>query len=234
MRLIACLLGLALTAALPAAALAQLPRPSQAIRPSGDFDNKRDAATRQSHRFRASGNPPQISEAKAMAAELGVACRVIDAGPIAKHDIKGPNGKVRVISYEIACRDDFGWIITKQSDGVTEAFNCLALETSAKAAGKSWSPEAMCLLPDNGSTRPGLSALAAKAAPTCQLQDGAYLGQGGQPAIIRYELSCKGADGYIVDAPAPGSTASLSAITCKDAKAAGAACGAATGNKRGG
>jgi hypothetical protein len=236
MRAFAYLLSLTLVAASPAAVLAQSTtiRPSQTVRTPLDFDQNRDAATRGSHRYRPSGNPPQISEAKALAAELGVACKVIDAAPIAKHDIKGPNGKVRIISYEIACRDDFGWIISKQSDGVTEAFNCLALDTSARAAGKSWSPEAMCLLPDNGSNRPGLSALAAKATPTCQLGDGAYLGQGGQPAIIRYELSCKGADGYIVDAPAPGSKAAFSAMSCKDAKAAGAACGAAVGNKRGG
>ena len=233
MRAVACLASLTLAVALPSIVLAQLPRPSQVVRPPTDFDSNRDAATRGSLRKRASGNPPQISEAKALAAELGVACRLIDAAPIAKRDIKGPNGKVHITSYEIACRDDFGWIITKQSDGLTETFNCLALQTSAKAAGKAWSPDAACLLPDNGSTRPGLAALAAKASPTCALADGAYLGQGGQPAIIRYELSCKGADGYIVDAPAPGSKASFSAMTCKDAKLAGVPCGAATGNKRG-
>lgn len=234
MRAVACLASLTLVSvAAPVEAFAQtsIPRPSQVVRGPTDFDHNRDASVRKSSRYRPSGNPPQVSEAKALAAELGVPCRVIDAAPIAKRDIKGPGGKVRITSYEIACRDDFGWIISKQSDGMTEAFNCLALETSAKAAGrKTWSPEAACLLPDNGSTRPGLSALAVKASPTCALQDGAYLGQGGQPAIIRYELSCKGADGYIVDAPAPGSAATFSAMSCADAKAAGIACGAATGN----
>lgn len=223
--------GWALVAALivaPVAAQAQsaTPRPSQVVAQPKGTTSDREARTRQSSRYRPSANPPQLSEAKALAKTLGVACQVTDASPIAKRSIKGADGQpVRIVSYEIACKDDFGWIISQQSDGVAETFNCMALETSAKAAGrKVWSPEAVCLLPDNGAIMPGLKKLATQAAPACVVEDGAYLGQGGEPPILRYELRCAGGTGFIVDTPTPGSTAKASAMSCVEAAAAGAPC----------
>jgi len=220
------LVAVLIAAPVVAQAQSSLPRPSQVLTQPKTTTSDREARTRQSSRYRPSANPPQLSEAKAMAKALGVACQVTDASPIAKRSIKGADGQpVRIVSYEIACKDDFGWIISQQSDGVAETFNCMALETSAKAAGrKAWSPEAVCLLPDNGASMPGLKNLAAKAAPACLVEDGAYLGQGGEPPILRYELRCADGAGFIVDTPTPGSTAKASAMTCVEAAAAGAPC----------
>jgi hypothetical protein len=66
--------------------------------------------------------------------------------------------------------------------------------------------------------------MAAKVAPACAVANGTFLGGGGDPPIRRYEIACKGGAGYIVDAPAPGSAATQSSLTCDEAKAAGVAC----------
>lgn len=219
-------LALAIVAAPLCAQAQSVVRPSQTLVQPKSTTFDRESRTRQSARFRPSANPPQLTEAKALARTLGVPCQVADASPIAKRAVKGADGKqVRIVSYEIACKDDFGWIISQQSDGLSETFNCLALEASANAAGrKVWSQEAVCLLAANADPAPGLRSLAARTAPGCDVADGAFLGQGGVPPILRFELRCKGAESYIVDTPAPGSTAQATAMTCAEAAAAGLPC----------
>jgi hypothetical protein len=174
---------------------------------------------------RTSGNPLQVKAAVALASELKAPCEVTDATELKNGHGKAADGStVTIQTYEVVCKDALGWIISKSSNGTTQLTDCLALETGALAAGKAWPKGYLCGLPDNGTPFLGLRPLAAKAAPGCVLTDGAYKGSGGQPPILRYEIACKDGKGYVVDTPAPGSTATVQAITCDEAKAAGAAC----------
>ncbi len=166
---------------------------------------------------RASGNPMQVHAAAKLAAALQAPCEVIDAAPLSDRPTKNPD-------YEIVCKDALGWIISHAADGKPLLNDCVALDAGAMAAGKAWPRGLLCSLPGNAMPVAGLKPIAAKVAPGCQLKNGTFLGGGGNPPILRYEIACKDGKGYIVDAPAPGSAASLSSLTCDEAKAAGAAC----------
>jgi hypothetical protein len=166
---------------------------------------------------RESGNPMQVRAAAKMAADLHAPCEVVDAAPLSPRPTKTPE-------FEIVCKDALGWIISNAPDGKPQLNDCLALDAAALAAGKAWPLGMVCSLQGNAVPIAGLKPIAAKVAPTCALSNGTFLGGGGEPAILRYEIRCKDGAGYIIDSPAPGSTASLSSLTCDEAKAAGAAC----------
>ena len=166
---------------------------------------------------RESGNPMVVRAAAKVAAELHAPCEVIDAAPLSTRPSSRPE-------YEIVCKDALGWIISQGPDGKPQLNDCLALDTGALAAGKAWPKGMVCSLPGNAAPVAGLKPLAAKASSACTVADGTFLGGGGDPPIRRYEIACKGGGGYIVDAPAPGSTATQSSLSCDEAKAAGVAC----------
>ncbi|WP_165184645.1 hypothetical protein [Caulobacter soli] len=174
---------------------------------------------------RESGNPMVVRSAAKVAADLHAPCDVIDAAPLSTRPSSKPE-------YEIACKDALGWIISLGTNGKPLLNDCVALDAGALAAGKAWPKGMVCSLPGNAAPVAGLKPIAAKAAPGCALSDGTFLGGGGDPPILRYEIACKDGKGYIVDSPAPGSSAPLSSLTCDEAKAAGVACTLA-GKKKG-
>lgn len=163
------------------------------------------------------GNPMVVRTAAKVAAELNAPCEVIDAAPLSTRPSSKPE-------YEIACKDALGWIISTGPDGKPQLNDCLALDTGALAAGKAWPKGMVCSLPGNAAPVAGLKPLAVKASPACTVANGTFLGGGGDPPIRRYEIACKGGGGYIVDAPAPGSTATQSSLSCEEAKTAGVTC----------
>lgn len=162
--------------------------------------------------FRPSGNPLQVTAAKNMLAEAGVPCDIKDAGPVSDSKKNG----VRSLTYEAACKNDFGWLVTKTGDTVT-AYDCIAVLASAKAAPKGFGKGLMttCRLRANVGSLDGLQALATKVGAKCTVTDGTYLGGGGTPPISRYEIACKESPaGYVIDSPQPGSKAHLMAAAC--------------------
>lgn len=198
------------------AALAQAYTGPRATDPM--YTTGRYRAQNENGQFVEPGNPLQQRAAAALAAEAGVACDMVSAAVLSeKHE-----GGGRALTYEIACKNDFGWILSKVN-GKVSAYDCLALEASEKAAkGKL----ATCRLAENTGSTAGLSALAQKAGLSCKPVRGAYLGGGGEPPISRYEVLCDTGAGYIIDAPQPKSKAGMLAMSCTRAKAAGmGACG---------
>jgi hypothetical protein len=240
--MIGALAALAISLVAPAAQAQVGATPPQAMPNKLQYDVNRTGRTYDQLRassvlgapHRTSGNPLQVKAAVAMAAELKVPCEVSDAAELKNGHGKAADGStVTIQTYEVVCKDSLGWIISKSSNGTTQFVDCLALETGALAAGKAWPKGYLCGLPENNTPFLGLRPLATKAAPGCVLTDGTYMGSGGQPPILRYEIACKDGKGFIVDAPAPGSTAAFSALTCDEAKAAGAACTLADNKKKG-
>ena len=172
-------------------------------------------AANEGGKFLEPANPLQQRQARELTAEAGVTCDQVTAG-LVKESNKG--GK-HTVSYEVACKDDFGWVVSKVGDKVS-AYDCIALAASEKAAkGKL----ATCRLAANMGSIAGVATLAKKAGLTCKPIDTTYLGGGGDPAISRYEVLCEGGGGYIIDAPQPKSKAGLQAMSCARAKASGAA-----------
>lgn len=157
--------------------------------------------------FRESANPLRVKAAGEMLHEAGVTCDVKDAGLIT--DSK------KALSYEVACKDDFGWIVTKVGSEIT-AHDCIAVLTSAKAAPKGAGKGTMatCRLRANVGSLEGLQALVKKVGAKCTVSEGTFLGGGGAPPISRYEVACKEGGGYVIDTPQPKSAARLLAAAC--------------------
>lgn len=179
-----------------------------------NYANKLNSAGAAGKGFRESANPLQQKEAGEIAAAAGVGCNLIDAGLIMNSNRAGS----RTVSYEIACKDDFGWIVTRTNDALT-AYDCLALLSSAKAVKGKGPKMTTCRLRANVGSNAGLASLAKKAGLACKPIASTYLGGGGVPPISRYEVLCEGGGGYIIDAPQPGSKAGLQAMSCAQAKA---------------
>ena len=230
--IISCLVSTGLLAALGGVAIAQSgpppPPPPSGMSQYHQIDLI--GSTRPNARLvpRESGNPLQVKAAAKLVAELNLPCEVSDAAPLSARPSKAQE-------YEIACKDALGWIVSYGPDGKATPHDCMALDTGALAAGKAWPKGMVCSLDANAAPVAGLRPLAAKVDAGCVLTDGTFLGGGGNPPILRYEVACKNGKGYIVDSPAPGSTASLSSMSCLEAKDAGVACTLAAGkDKRGG
>lgn len=177
------------------------------------YTTGRYQAANEGGQFLEPGNPLQQKAAAELAAQAGVTCDMVSAGIVpAKH-----RGGGQPTTYEIACKNDFGWIVSK-ADGKVSAYDCFALAASEKAAkGKL----ATCRLAENVGSTAGLASLAQKAGLTCKPVQGNYMGGGGTPAISRYEVLCENGSGYIIDAPQPKSTAGMLAMSCARAKTAG-------------
>lgn len=175
------------------------------------YTTGRYQAANEGGKFLEPANPLQQKAAAELAAEAGVKCDMVSAGLLPnKHRGGG-------VTYEVACKNDFGWIVSK-ADGKVNAYDCIALAASEKAAkGKL----ATCRLAENVGSVAGLSTLAQKAGLSCKAVQGNYLGGGGEPAISRYEVLCDNGAGYIIDAPQPKSTAAMLAMSCTRAKAVG-------------
>ena len=172
-------------------------------------------AANEGGKFLEPANPLQQRQARELTAEAGVTCDLVTAG-LVKESTKGGRHSV---TYQVACKDDFGWVVSKVGDKVS-AYDCVALAASEKAAkGKL----ATCRLGANMGSIAGVATLARKAGLTCKPIDTTYLGGGGDPPISRYEVLCEGGGGYIIDAPQPKSKAGLQAMSCARAKASGAA-----------
>ena len=174
------------------------------------YTTGRYRAEQEGLQFLEPGNPLQQKRAGALAAEAGVSCDLVSAGQVNAHRGGGE-------TYEIACKNDFGWIVSK-AGGKVSAYDCYALAASEKAAkGKL----ATCRLRENVGSTAGLGALAQRAGLACKPAEGVYLGGDGAPPSSRYEVLCEGAAGYIIDAPQPKSSAAMLAMSCARAKAAG-------------
>ncbi len=166
---------------------------------------------------RESGNPMQVRAAAKVAADLHAPCEVTDAAPLSNRPSSKPE-------YEIVCKDALGWIDSLGADGKPLLNDCLALDTAALAAGKAWPKGMVCSLPGNAAPVAGLKPLAAKASAGCLVADGTFPGRRRRPADPALRDRLQGRQGLHRRQPAPGSPAPLSALTCDEAKAAGAAC----------
>lgn len=151
--------------------------------------------------FRATANPLQEREAAAIAAAAGAHCKVTEAGVVSRS---------AGLAYEVACDKDFGYIVSRSPDNTYAAYDCLAVEATAKAVTTGREP-ARCRLRNNIAHKTdGLQALAVKAKlSNCAVADGQFRGVGGSPRVARYAITCKDNTSYLLDTPAPRYTAAL-------------------------
>lgn len=122
-------------------------------------------------------------EARSMVTSLALSCRIGRADKWG-HDRDGRS------QYEVTCQDGPGYLLLEGSPN--RAYNCLALEASARAIG----PTAVrCQIASNRNARPIVEDLARQAGVRCRVDAGMMRGLSilGSPL---YEVGCVGEDGF--------------------------------------
>jgi len=153
-------------------------------------------------------------------------CTVSDAYLLGTADEKA-NGKTFKNSfYEIACSGSLGYIFKSSQNGDPAFFDCLSLKIAAdKAIAAKQKPSNVCQLPANADPKAQLKPWLDQAAITCPaVKDATWLGASQADKVNVFEASCGDAGGYIITAPAAGSTKKLDVTSCIKSDTVGVAC----------
>ena len=168
-----------------------------------------------------------MKDAPALVQAAGLKCDVTDAYQLGSNDEK-VNGKTfKSTFYELACgQGGLGYIFKSVPGGDTASFDCLSLKNAAdKAIAAKQKPTNTCaVLPANADPKAGLKPWLAEAGVPCaQVTGGAWMGASASDKINVYEAACP-EGGYLVTAPAPGSTKTLDVTPCAKAELLGIKC----------
>jgi hypothetical protein len=161
-----------------------------------------------------------MAEAPPLLTQAGVTCAMTDAlySGGGKTDVDGK--KVNTKFYEVACSDGPGMLIIAAEGQPVKTYNCLAIN-QAKAEGKG---ELSCTLAGNVEAYKGVGPLLTKAGARCTPSQGRWAGASGENKIDLYEIACAEGGAYVVQAPQPGSTRTLTAVSCLHAGQTGIDC----------
>ena len=146
--------------------------------------------------------PPLISAA-------GVTCTMTDAALLGTSEEKVDGKAVKSTIYEAACSEGMGYILMAKPNAKPQAFDCVQISDS---------PSLTCKLEANANPPAALQPVVAKTGRTCTVNKAKYLGSSPSTGIIRYEVGCSDGPGFVLDAPAPGSTTQPSTISCLKAE----------------
>jgi hypothetical protein len=140
-----------------------------------------------------------MAEAPGVITAAGVDCNLANARLLGK----ATDAKTKVAStyYEIACKDQEGFVIaTPDKGGPAQIFTCLEVANTPGSG-------AQCQLPENADAKSGLHALVAKNKPNCNITNARAIGQTQDRTTTVFEVACQGGPGYIIDASFPVSAA---------------------------
>ena len=136
-----------------------------------------------------------MAAAPGVITQTGVDCDLANARLLGK----ATDTKTKISSsyYELACKDQEGFIIALPDKGGTaQIFTCLEVANTPTSG-------AQCVLPENADPKSGLHALVAKDKPGCTLTDARAIGQTQDRSATVFEVACQGGPGYVVDASFP-------------------------------
>lgn len=157
-------------------------------------------------------------DAPGLMQQTGVECAVSDAYLLGQGEDKANGKTTKVNYYEVACGDGLGYIMKAPIGGTpSAAADCLSLKTSTeKAIAAGQKPGVSCsMLPGNADPKQSLAPLLAKANVPCpSIQAANWNGSSPQDKINVYEVACGDGVGYVIQAPMPGSTKTLTAYDC--------------------
>jgi hypothetical protein len=128
----------------------------------------------------------------------GIDCNLANARLLGK----ATDAKTKASStyYEIACKQQEGFIVAVPDKGDTQIYTCLEVRNTPSSG-------AQCQLPENADPKQGIAPLVAKYKPSCAMTDARAIGQTSDRKTTVFEVACQGGPGYIVDASFPVSVA---------------------------
>ena len=149
-----------------------------------------------------------LRDAPGLLAKAGVACTVEQAVYEGESSLLDASGKTigHARLYEVACAEGLGYMLNVRGKLEPIAFDCIAGGQTGKIA---------CMLPLNshpaGELEPSLKA----AGIDCRPVRARHIAQDDKLKLRRYEVSCEGDAGYILDIPlADGTGPAPKAVPC--------------------
>ena len=169
-----------------------------------------------------------MKDAPALVLAAGLPCTVSDAYLLGVNDEKANGKTFKTSFYEIACgAGGLGYIFKSSPGGNDAFFDCLSLKMTAdKAIAAKQKPGNTCtMLPANADPKSGLLPWLTQAGVPCPaVTKGSWMGASPTDKINVYEAACSNNTGYLITAPAVGSTKTLEVTPCAKSEMAGIAC----------
>ncbi|HXQ15372.1 MAG TPA: hypothetical protein VN814_12185 [Caulobacteraceae bacterium] len=139
-----------------------------------------------------------MAAAPGVITQAGIDCNLANARLLGK----ATDAKTKTSStyYEIACKQQEGFIVAVPDKGDTQIYTCLEVRNTPSSG-------AQCVLPENADPKQGLAPLLAKNKPSCVMTDARAIGQTQDRKTTVFEVACQGGPGYIIDASFPVSAA---------------------------
>lgn len=163
-----------------------------------------------------------IAEIPAILTEAQLPCEVADAYFIGESSLTGADKKKsKLVVYEVACKSGIGYIIDKNlNNNQINNRNCTQAATQ-NAVNPS---DAKCLLPANATHHTWLKPTAQIVDQSCVVTQAQWLGTVMDRKFDRYEVTCEGASGLVLDVPLPGSEVPAGGLSCLVSGSRGQAC----------
>jgi hypothetical protein len=166
-------------------------------------------------------------DAPALVQAAGLKCDVTDAYQLGTNDETVNGKKLKTSFYEIACgQGGLGYIFKSSPSGDNAFFDCISLRMSAEqAVANKQKPGNTCgMLTANANPNAGLQPWLAQAGVPCAaVTKAAWKGASPTEKINVFEAACA-EGGYLITAPAAGSTRTLDVIPCSKAELVGVKC----------
>ncbi|HEX2800739.1 MAG TPA: hypothetical protein VHN73_01605, partial [Phenylobacterium sp.] len=152
-----------------------------------------------------------MTEAPPLVLLAKLPCQVSDARFAGKGDADKKAGTPVTNYYEVACGPgNMGFVVASPLGGTPTAFTCVEANTPV---GPGKPPALPCILPGNADPKAALVAPMKLSGLNCTPENVRALGQSKNSVFM--EVSCQGAVGYVLVAPAPfDSTKKLEAQNC--------------------
>lgn len=169
-----------------------------------------------------------MKDAPALVQAGGLKCDVTDAYLLGTADEKANGKTVKSSFYELACGHGALGYVMKSTPGAEPGFfDCLSLKNAAdKAVAAKQKPGTTCsMLPGNANPEAGVQLLLSQAGVDCPtVGKAAWIGASPSDKLNVYEAACANGAGYLITAPAPGSTKTLAVFPCMKSDMVGIAC----------
>ena len=135
-----------------------------------------------------------MAAAPAVITQAGLDCSLANARLLGK--ATDPKTKASSTYYEIACKQQEGFIVAVPDKGDVQIYTCLEVRNNPGSG-------AQCVLPENADPKQGLAALVAKNKPSCQMTNARAIGQTTDRTATVFEVACQGGPGYSVQTSFP-------------------------------
>jgi len=136
-----------------------------------------------------------MAAAPGVITQAGIDCNLANARLLGKST--DPKTKVASSYYELACKDQEGFIVAvPEKGGQDQIYTCLEVANTPTSG-------AQCILPENADPKQGLKALVAKNKPNCDVTAARAIGQTTDRTATVFEVACQGGPGYNIQASFP-------------------------------